>query len=69
MDSAVEGDLEAHSFIVRVWLEEDSPGSTHPRGHVAHVLSDTRRYFDDFSELTDFIASYLDSDKAPARKR
>lgn len=65
MKSATEGgDLRAHSFVVRVWLEEDAPGLTHPRGHVAHVLTGERRYFDSFEDLIDFIAEFLKSDRA-----
>jgi hypothetical protein len=45
-----------HLFIVRTWLE--SPGDTQTmRGRIEHVGSGRRRYFANFGDLCDFIAS------------
>jgi hypothetical protein len=45
-----------HVFVVRTWLE--SPGDTRTmRGRIDHAASGRRRYFANFGELCDFIAS------------
>jgi hypothetical protein len=58
-----EPESRTHSFIVKVWLEEaagKTDGSTW-RGHVTHVQSGTRRYFDHLGFIADFVAPYLQS--------
>jgi hypothetical protein len=59
-----EPEARTHSFIVKVWLEE-TPAETGRgatwRGHVTHVQSGTRRYFDQLSFIADFVAPYLES--------
>jgi hypothetical protein len=54
-----------HSFTIRLWLEgrfEEWPASTNKtrwRGHITHIPSKTRRYFEDLDDLKPFISSYL----------
>ncbi len=55
---------KVHSFIVKLWLE----GETNElvwHGHITHVPSGARRYFKQLSDITDFVAEYIDrSDEA-----
>ena len=58
-----EPEGRTHSFVVTVWLEEaraETPDATW-RGHITHVQSGTRRYFDRLSVIADFVAPYLES--------
>lgn len=50
-----------HSFIVRVWLEQtpDDNARTVWRGHITHVPSGKRRYFQDLEYVSRFIGAYL----------
>ncbi len=50
-----------HSFVIRVWLEENSSDSGDAvwRGHITHVESKARRHFDRLGETLDFIQPYL----------
>ncbi len=44
-------------FVVRVWREaEDSAG--HWRGRAEHIRSSSVRYFSNFGDLCEFIASH-----------
>lgn len=48
------------SFIVKVWVEEnDEQHHDHWRGHITHVVSGKRQYFEDLAVVGDFIMSYL----------
>ena len=50
-----------HSFIVRIWLEENEPG-THCvewHGHITHVQGGERHYIKKLSEIPEFIRTYL----------
>ncbi|MBK8985297.1 MAG: hypothetical protein IPM39_04325 [Chloroflexi bacterium] len=55
-----------HSFIVRIWLEEtleEMLEASHKalwRGHITHVPSQKRRYFEDLNDIIAFIAPYLE---------
>ncbi|MCI0770827.1 MAG: hypothetical protein J4N94_03025 [Chloroflexi bacterium] len=51
-----------HSFIVKVWLEDDDEQHDRPtwRGHVTHVPSNQRRYVDDLNGISTFISTYLE---------
>jgi hypothetical protein len=51
----------SHSFIVKIWVEEtlNEADRTRWRGHVTHVPSGKRRYFEDLSEITTIIRPYL----------
>ncbi len=57
-------DIESntHSFVIRVWVEEQeeaaSPGW---RGHITHVQSSRRIYVQDLGEIVHFIAPYLEA--------
>lgn len=50
-----------HSFVVKVWLEEEASSQSQAlwRGHVTHVFSGERRYFQSMADLTAFIEGYL----------
>jgi hypothetical protein len=51
----------AHSFIVKVWLEEGAKaGQVTWCGHITHVPSGERRYLRDLDDITTFIAAYLE---------
>ncbi|GAB4519671.1 MAG: hypothetical protein Kow0047_30930 [Anaerolineae bacterium] len=54
---------ETHSFVVKIWLEHEADGRRRAlwRGHVTHVPSGRRRYFQDLDTLVDFIAQYLEA--------
>jgi len=51
----------AHSFIVRLWLEENAEDgeTTVWRGQVTHVPGGESRYFRNFDDLVDFISSHI----------
>ncbi|MBI4671156.1 MAG: hypothetical protein HY741_05755 [Chloroflexi bacterium] len=51
----------SHSFVVKVWIEENPPEARHVlwRGHITHVTSRERRYFQNLDEVARFIAPYL----------
>jgi hypothetical protein len=50
-----------HSFTIRLWLEEANslPEKSWWRGHITHIPSKTRRYFEDLDDIKPFIRSYL----------
>jgi len=53
-------ELNVHSFIVKVWLEETNQrGRALWRGHITHVPGGERRYVRELSQITAFIAPYL----------
>ena len=45
----------AQSFVARIWLERD--GDEHPkwRGHVQHIQGGEEIYFQDFTEVCEFL--------------
>lgn len=49
------------SFIIRIWREEEAPETGHViwRGHVTHVPSGKRSYFQDMDTVRIFMESYL----------
>lgn len=52
-----------HSFIVKVWLEE-AGGAARPaawRGHITHVASGVRRYFQELEMMGGFVGAYLET--------
>lgn len=53
---------DAHSFIIRIWLEEtiEEAGRASWRGHITHVQSGRRRYFDDLGVIDSFVKTYLE---------
>lgn len=50
-----------HSFVVRIWAEDtiNEAEEVTWRGHVTHIPSNTRRYFERIDTLSQFIAGYL----------
>jgi hypothetical protein len=54
-------EAKVHSFIVKVWLEEegDEAGSACWHGHVTHVPSGERRYLRELSDILGFIKPYV----------
>lgn len=51
----------AHSFIVKLWLEEAEGKSDQLtwHGYITHVPSGTRRYVKTLSDIPDFITQYV----------
>jgi len=51
-----------HPFIVKIWLEEtaEEAGRATWRGHITHVPSGKRRYFEDLDDVAVFIEPYLE---------
>ncbi len=52
---------ESQSFVVKIWIEETvgETGRARWRGHVTHVMSGERRYFENLSGIAAFIRPYL----------
>jgi hypothetical protein len=52
---------EAHTFLVRVWMEEVPRGNGGLvwRGHITHLPDEERRYVQSFGEIRDVIDHYL----------
>lgn len=64
-EGAIEAfELNIHSFIIKMWLEEVSEESSRAtwRGHITHVPSGARRYLQDLNEIIAFIMPYLETD-------
>lgn len=55
-------DANTHSFVVKLWLEETAAeaGRVRWRGHVTHVGSGKRLYFQRLEEIVDFMTPYLE---------
>jgi hypothetical protein len=56
-------EADAHSFIVKIWLEEvpRGAGSAQWRGHITHVPSGQRRYVKDLNDVAFFLMAYLEA--------
>jgi hypothetical protein len=56
-----EEELNIHSFIVRVWLEElqADPRLVVWRGYITYVKNGNRHYFEDINEIPAFIIPHL----------
>jgi hypothetical protein len=54
-------ELETHSFIVKIWLEETvaEAGAARWRGCITHVGDGVRQYVSGLGEINAFIAGYL----------
>lgn len=54
-------EFNAHSFIVKVWIEEEANKDGNPiwRGHITHVPDGEQRYLRSLSEIESFIEPYL----------
>lgn len=54
-------DTTAHSFIVKIWLEEtgQEANSMLWRGRITHVPGGENRYFQELNDIGNFIFPYL----------
>jgi hypothetical protein len=52
---------DTHSFIIKIWVDDkdEKTGGVIWRGHITHVTSSQREYFDDLSGLIAFLLPYL----------
>lgn len=52
----------AHSFIVKIWLEEteEETGAARWRGSITHVPGGERSYMTDLSQIPRFVGPYLE---------
>lgn len=60
MEDLVEANT--HAFIVKIWVDDPGAGTGQPtwRGHITHVLSKKRRYVNRLTDITTFVAPYLE---------
>lgn len=54
-------DKEAHSFVIRIWRENQSSADGDWRGWVEHAQTHERRYFRETAEISPIIGTYLNS--------
>ena len=56
-------EFNVHSFIVKVWLEEETTKNTGTNwhGHITHVPSCEKRYVKNLDEIALFIQPYLEA--------
>lgn len=54
-------EFSAHSFIVKVWIEEEINKHGNPiwHGHITHVPDGEQRYLRNLSEIERFVEPYL----------
>ena len=54
-------EFNAHSFIVKVWIEEEANEHGNPiwHGHITHVPGGEQRYLRNLSEIEAFVKPYL----------
>lgn len=54
-------EFSAHSFIVKVWVEEEVNTQDDPiwHGHITHVPDGEQRYLRNLSEIPRFVKPYL----------
>jgi hypothetical protein len=59
--SAEQIEFGRHSFVIKVWLEEesDSTGRKKWRGHITYVNTEEKRYVGRLAEITAFIEQHL----------
>ena len=55
---------KVHSFIVKLWQEDDGTGKSKWHGYITHVPDAARRYFQDVRDIIGFIKPYLADDGA-----
>ncbi len=51
-------ETHTHSFVVKIWLEEETPPRTW-RGHITHVSSGERSHVNQLGQMTAYFAHYL----------
>ena len=56
------------SFIVKVWVERDNEQTANSfwRGHITHVFTGQRQYFEELTNIVRFIEPYLTEICKPA---
>jgi hypothetical protein len=55
-------ETNTHVFIVKLWLDEiDAMGQAFWRGHITHVPSGARRYFDNLTSIESILGPYLEA--------
>ncbi|GAB4276373.1 MAG: hypothetical protein Kow0080_26630 [Candidatus Promineifilaceae bacterium] len=52
---------EAHSFVIRMWRENQQDGTGEWRGWIEHTQSQQRTYFRKASEISPIVSRYLES--------
>jgi len=59
--SAEQNEFGRHSFVIKIWLEEekDSSGREKWRGHITYVNTKEKRYVERLAEITAFITRNL----------
>lgn len=59
----VSAEFNVHSFIVKVWLEEEATKDSDSiwRGHITHVPGGEKRYLKNLDEIALFIQPYLEA--------
>ena len=52
---------DTHSFVIKLWLDDrdEVTGQVTWRGHITHVSSSQRQYFDNLSDLIAFLLPYF----------
>ena len=52
---------EAHSFVLRIWLEDSPTGevSARWRGRITNVLDERSRVVQDFHHVEEFVKEYV----------
>ena len=60
------GEATVHSFIIKLWLEDDEGHGkrTAWHGYITHVPTGARRYLQSLSDVTEFIKQHLDDNDA-----
>ncbi len=43
------------SFVARIWLEQNDDGAPRWRGHVQHIQGPEELYFENLTEMSDFL--------------
>ena len=60
--SSEQRELERHSFVIKIWFEEEADsksGQAKWRGHITHVASQKKRYVENLAAISEFINEYL----------
>lgn len=60
LSAAEPFETSTHAFVLRVWREEPltDNGESMWRGHITHVQSGQRRYFQHLREVAAFLTTY-----------
>ena len=54
-------EFSTQSFLIKIWVEETAAeaGETLWRGHITHVHSGERQYFQDLEDMMNFMQPYM----------